>query len=85
MQAIASALRTYIAQNILFSPDGFTYADEDSFLENGIIDSTGVVELIAFIEDHFNISVEDTEITPQNFDSIANLSAYISGKLNQHR
>lgn len=82
MQTIQEALRAYIAQNILFSPDGFTYTDNDSFLENGILDSTGVVEMVAFIEDHFQISVEDSEITPQNFDSISNLAAYISSKLN---
>lgn len=82
MQEIQEALRAYIAQNILFTPDGFAYSDEDSFLENGILDSTGVVEMVAFIEDRFKISVEDAEITPQNFDSISNLAAYVSGKLN---
>jgi len=81
---IQETLRNYIAQNILFAPDGFAYNDDDSFLENGILDSTGVVELVAFIEDHFKVSVEDAEITPQNFDSIASLAAYVSGKLN-HR
>lgn len=82
MQAIQESLRDYIAQNILFAPDGFAYSDDDSFLDNGILDSTGVVEVVSFIEDHFKISVEDSEITPQNFDSISNLAAYVSGKLN---
>ncbi len=81
---IQETLRNYIAQNILFTPEGFAYSDNDSFLENGILDSTGVVEMVAFLEDHFKISVEDSEITPQNFDSIASLAAYVSGKLN-HR
>lgn len=84
MQDIPVALRNYIAQNILFSPDGFTYSDDDSFLENGILDSTGVVEVVAFIEEHFKISVEDAEITPQNFDSISNLTTYIGGKLGRN-
>lgn len=82
MQEIQETLRDYIAQNILFAPEGFAYNDDDSFLENGILDSTGVVEMVAFIEDRFKISVEDAEITPQNFDSISNLAAYVSGKLN---
>lgn len=85
MQDIPVTLRDYIAKNILFAPDGFAYSDDDSFIENGILDSTGVVEVVSFIEDHFKISVEDVEITPQNFDSIANLAAYISGKLNHKR
>lgn len=82
MRSIQESLRDYIANNILFTPDGFAYADDDSFLENGILDSTGVVELVAFLEDNFKISVEDAEITPQNFDSISSLAAYIHDKLN---
>ncbi len=83
MPTTQESLREYIAQNILFTPDGFSYSDDDSFIENGILDSTGVVELVAFIEEHFKISIEDAEITPQNFDSIANLTAYINKKLNR--
>lgn len=82
MRSIQESLRDYIANNILFTPDGFAYTDDDSFLENGILDSTGVVELVAFLEDNFKISVEDAEITPQNFDSISSLAAYIRDKLN---
>jgi len=81
MTAIQETLRHYLATNILFTPDGFQYSDEDSFLDNGIIDSTGVVELVAFIEGQYKISVEDSEITPQNFDSINSLADYVRRKL----
>jgi len=81
MPAIQETLRNYLATNILFTPEGFGYSDEDSFLDNGIIDSTGVVELVAFIEEQYKISVEDSEITPQNFDSISSLADYLRRKL----
>jgi acyl carrier protein len=81
MQTIQEELRDFIAKNILFSPDGFSYEDDASFLDTGIVDSTGIVELVAFTEEHFGISVKDSEITPQNFDSITNLTNYIKNKI----
>ena len=72
--------RKYISENILFSKDGYPYPDNTSFLEEGIVDSTSVLELIMFIEENFNISVDDSEILPDNFDSISNLVAYVHRK-----
>ena len=81
MQTIQGELRNFIAQNILFSPDSFPYDDETSFLENGIVDSTSVLELVFFVEEQYGISIKDSEIIPQNFDSIQNLSSYITRKI----
>ena len=58
--------------------DGFS--DDDSFLESGIIDSTGVLELVTFLEENFGIKVEDDEIIPENLDSVNNLIRYIQQK-----
>jgi len=80
MQTIQEKLRIFIAQNILFSQNGFPYDDETSFLENGIVDSASVIELVLFIEEQYGISVKDSEVVPQNFDSIQNLSRYITRK-----
>ena len=80
MQTIQEELRIFIAHNILFSQNGFPYDDETSFLENGIVDSASVVELVLFIEEQYGISVKDSEVIPQNFDSIQNLSRYITRK-----
>ena len=55
--------------------------DDDSFLEKGIIDSTGVLELVSFIEDTFNIRVEDEELVPNNLDSLNNLTSYVKKKI----
>jgi len=58
------------------------FSRTDSFLENGIIDSTGVLELVMFLEENFKINVNDDEIRPENLDSLENLVAYIKKKKN---
>jgi acyl carrier protein len=60
------------------------FNDGDSFLENGIIDSTGVLELIMFLEETYNIKVEDNEVTPENLDSFQALSSFIKIKINHN-
>jgi acyl carrier protein len=77
---IEAQIKDYIARNLLFSDSGYPYSDEASFLDEGIVDSAGVMELVAFVEDYFHISVEDLEITPENFDSVSKIAAYIRRK-----
>ena len=74
-------IRTYIMDNILLGSADQSIADGDSFLEKGIIDSTGILELVAFVEDEFDIEVEDEELIPDNFDSIEKLAAYTQRKI----
>jgi acyl carrier protein len=66
-------LRSFIRDSFLV--DGF--ADEDSFLGTGLIDSLGVLQLVSFIEAKYGLSVPDTDLVPANFDSVANLASYI--------
>ncbi len=73
-------IRKFIIENFLYGQDD-DFGDEVSFLEKGIIDSTGVLELVSFVEDKFSITVEDQELVPENFDSVSNLASYISKKL----
>jgi acyl carrier protein len=77
---VREQIRNYIAETFLFSDDGFNMSDDVSFLDEGIIDSMGVLELIMFTEETFNISVEDDEIKPENFDSVNKLHDYIQRK-----
>ena len=79
---IEDQLKNYIAKNLLFSDNGFNYEDDASFLEEGIVDSIGVMELIAFVEETFGVKVEDHEVTPDNFDSVNKLAAFLRSKLN---
>jgi acyl carrier protein len=80
-QQVEQLIREFIAGNLLYSPDGFAYADDASFLKEGIIDSLGVVELVAFLQTRFGIKVEQQEVTPDNFDSVVKLAAFVRGKL----
>jgi acyl carrier protein len=80
MSSVEDLVRDYIVQNILFSSNGYPYQDDTSFLENGIIDSMNVLELVMFVEQKFAVKVEDAEIVPDNFDSIIKLSAFIRRK-----
>lgn len=74
-------IRSFIVENFLYGQDD-GFGDDVSFLEKGIIDSTGVLELVSFVEDKYGISVDDEELVPDNFDSLNNLSAYIARKTN---
>ena len=79
MNHIASSLRQFIKENFLFGQD-LTFADHDSLLELGVVDSTGVLELVTFVEDRYQIAIEDEELVPENLDSIENLVRFIAGK-----
>ena len=82
MDEIKKKLKEYIAENILFSENGYPYQESDSFLEKGIVDSMNVMEIVAYVEDTFEIEVEDLEIVPTNFDSILGISSFVHNKKN---
>jgi len=77
---LKSEIRHFIIENYLYGQDGNDFADDTSFLEKGLIDSTGVLELVSFVQEKYGISVADEELIPDNFDSIQNLSAFIIKK-----
>ena len=80
---ITEELRTFVIDNFLFGqPDG-SLSDETSFLESGIIDSTGLLELIAFVERTYEMRLDDAELIPDNLDSLAKLTSFIGRKLAQ--
>lgn len=79
---ISQRIRDFIFENYLFGYDENELSNDASFLEFGILDSTGVVELVAFIESEFNIEVDDKEVIPENIDSVNNVSRLIYKKLN---
>ena len=80
MSETRDKIRAFILENFLFGNDqGLN--DDISFLDEGIIDSTGILELVSFQEEEFGISVEDEEILPENLDSIKNVVAYLEGKM----
>lgn len=79
--SIAQEVRRFIEADYLLGRDDHL-PDSASFLDEGILDSTGVLQLIAFLEQTYSISVSNEEVIPDNLDSIDNIVAYLSRKLN---
>lgn len=73
-------IRDFIFKNFLFDDSASALDDSDSFLEKGIIDSTGMLELVAFLEEKHGIRIEDEELVPENLDSVARIVEFISKK-----
>jgi acyl carrier protein len=80
MNAMHEQIRSYIVDNFLFGDDS-GLDDSVSFLDSGLIDSTGILEVISFLEETFSIKVKDEELVPENLDSIQNILGYLGRKM----
>ena len=80
MTEIENRVRTFIRDNFMFREDRAELSDSESLIEAGLIDSTGVLELVAFLESQFSIQIADADIVPANLDSIRSIVAYVGGK-----
>ena len=74
-------IKTFIVQNFLFSEDETTLGDEDPLIRGGIVDSTGIHELVLFLEENFWISVTPDEMTPATFESVQSVDRFVTAKL----
>jgi acyl carrier protein len=74
-------LRQFVTDNFMFGKPCEGFADDDSFLERGIIDSTAVMELVAFLEERYRIKLQDRDLIPDNFDSINKLAHFVASRL----
>ena len=81
VNATRSELKKFIIDSFMFGQTEQKFSDSDSFMEKGIVDSTGVLELTSFIEEKYKIVIEDDEMTPDNLDSLDNLVQFLSRKL----
>ncbi len=77
---IEQRIREFIVKNLYYAEDN-PIADDDSFLETGVVDSMGVMELVAFIQSEFGVEVAQREIVVENFDSIRKLANFVRRKL----
>jgi acyl carrier protein len=75
-----ATVRDFVVANFLFG-DGELLKEDTSFMEKGIVDSTGMLELIMFLEETYNIKIEDDELVPENLDSLQNISRFVSRKI----
>ncbi len=73
-------IRAFVVDNFLFG-DGSRLTDDTSFLEERIIDSTGILQIISFLEEEFAIKINDDEILPENLDSLNHITAFLNSKL----
>jgi len=80
MQSTEQELRAFVRSNFLYGQDDGDLGVDDSFLDRGIIDSTGVLELVAFLEEHYEIKIDDEDVVPGNLDSIGNILRFLEKK-----
>jgi acyl carrier protein len=78
---VAQEVRQFILSSFLYGQER-SFSDDDSFMGEGIVDSTGVLQLVEFLEETYGITVEDEELRPENLDSLNNVSTYLARKLN---
>ncbi len=84
MPEIENKIRQFLLENFVLSEQVDKLGIDESLLENGVVDSTGILELVFFAEDQFGIQIDTSEVLPENFDSINALAAYIRRKQNSH-
>ena len=78
--SLQEKIREFVVENF-YVPDGMTVSDETSLIAGGIVDSTGVLEIVDFIEDRFGVRVPDQEMLPENLDSVARIARMVEEKL----
>jgi len=78
--ALNDELRDFVTDNFMFGKRDKGFMNDDSFLERGIIDSTGVLELVAFLEERYGIKVQDRDLIPENLDSINGLARFVESR-----
>lgn len=80
MSEIEEKIRKFLIENFVLSEQLDELGFEESFLENGVVDSTGILELVFFVEDQFGIQIDTSEVLPENFDSVNCLASFIRRK-----
>jgi acyl carrier protein len=82
-QSARNEIRAFIIENFLFGDEGYVLSDEMSLIDNDLVDSTGILELVSFLEERFGIAMADADIVPANLDSLSRISSFVERKLTQ--
>ena len=82
MERLIQELRAYIVENFLFGDESapFAFSDDDSFQERGIVDSTGILELVCHLQENYGVDIKDDELVPENLDSLSKVARFIERK-----
>ncbi len=85
MEPLIQELRTFIVDNFLFGDASgrFTFSNDDSFQERGIVDSTGILELVCHLQERYGIEIDDAELVPENLDSVSKVARFLERKQRQ--
>jgi acyl carrier protein len=78
---VGERIRNWIASEILYEDGGRTTLTDDAPLLGGIVDSMGIVSLLVFIQEEFNITIDDVDVTPENFRDLATIERFVTSKL----
>ena len=81
MQEIAQEVRGFVIDNFLFGEEDGYFSNDDSFLDNGLVDSIGILSLVEFVKEKYAITIEDEEIVPDNWDSVCRIATFVQTKL----
>lgn len=81
--SVETDIRAFIVENFLFGDESYKLTGETSLIDNDLIDSTGILELVTFLEERFSIRIADADIVPANLDSIARIDAFVNAKLGE--
>lgn len=81
MSETKTRVRAYIVDNFIMGGNADHLKDADSFMETHVVDSTGFLELVTFLEETYGFAVLDDEMVPENLDSLDNIDAYVQRKL----
>lgn len=82
MERLIQELRTFIIDNFLFGDASgrFSFTDDDSFQQRGIVDSTGILELVCHLQERYGVDIEDAELVPDNLDSVTKVARFVDRK-----
>jgi len=82
MEPLIQELRTFIVDNFLFGDASgrFTFSNDDSFQERGIVDSTGILELVCHLQERYGVQIDDAELVPENLDSVSKVASFLERK-----
>ena len=81
---VTQKVREFILSNYLFTQDASALKDDDSLMKRGIVDSTGMLEVIQYLDEEFGVKVADAEMVPENLDSVKNIVAFVDRKKGVH-
>jgi acyl carrier protein len=77
---IQKQVRDFVIENLLLGEEESEFSDTQSFLESGLIDSTGILEIIGFLEEQYAITIEDDEMVPENLDSVERIVVFLQNR-----